>query len=609
MKLRTRIQLTRGGIWLGVAAAILSLTNFHWIGYTATGLWLIGSRQFLHALVLPLLFPFARCRNGECGYLIPLTQFWSCGGHYKHPVPVHALAFRCSEGHEIKDFDCPRCNKSTIQLQKGTGARLHRGTIIGNPMAVAPSEWRPYELRLWPAGFLRRRFGADSRILLGFDRRHRFSAWQKLYRRCLGRPLHRKLLVEESTLGRHAAFIGATGQGKSVLMTSIIAQKMQHGQGLTVIDPTGDLIRDVLRQVPERRRNDVLLIRISDSHCPIRLNLLHAHDEIEELNINNEVLSSLRRLARSWGDSIALQIDRAIDTVRPLGGSLQDVYDLFTDSDARYRIANEIKDGELREFWLHEYAKSSYRSRSPVITKLRPLVNHKLLGPILCSRESNFDPDSIIGESKIVLLDLSTGSHVTDVNTIVGTFVFTKLIAAAWRRGKQSQKDSAVKRMRHTIFVDEAQNYMHHDMGVQTIISEARKFKLTLAIATTHVDLLSDSVRKAVINNMGLLAVFWVGPEDAAMFKRGFQGVTEEDIASLDIGQCIIRNHRTTSFVRTRFPLPKPAVDSTAYIENRMLSWNETTKTQLEVNSRAHAILKTENGLLDRLPVVCEGVT
>ena len=402
------------------------------------------------------------------------------------------------------------------------------------------------------------------------------------------------------------AFIGATGQGKSVLMTSIIKQKMEQGEGLTVIDPTGDLIRDVLRHVPLQRCNDVILIRISDPQCPMRLNLLHAHDEIEALNINNEVLTSLQRLARSWGDNISLNIDRAIDTVRPIGGSLQDVYDLFTSSEARHRIASQIDDPELQEFWLDEYAKSSYKSRSPVITKLRPVVNHKLLGPILCSRESNFDPDEIIRDSKVVLLDLSTGSHITDVNTIVGTFAFTKLIAAAWRRGKQSQEDSSIERIRHTIFVDEAQNYMHKDMGVQTIISEARKFKLTLALATTHIDLLSDSVRKAVINNMGLLAVFWVGPEDAAMFKRGFQGVSEDDIARLDIGQCIVRNHRTTRFVKTQFPLSLPAIDLTKHIEERMHAMND----QLQAVEQPAALATPQDASMAEPSAlaVCEGV-
>lgn len=608
MKLRTQILLARGVISTMVSVLLLAAAQTHWIAAVCAGAWLAVSRRVMHRLVLPQLFPYARCKNRECGYMIPLVQYWGCkGGHYKHHAPTHALAYCCCDGHVIKSFECPRCNRSTVQLQKGTSGRLCAGVIHSNPMLMSAAEDRPTMLRSLIRRLCRRVCHDEKRFLLGTDPAFRLPPLHRVLRRLLRRPLTKEVWVPESTYGRHMAFIGATGQGKSVLLTSIIKQKMEAGEGLTVIDPTGDLITDVLRHVPWKRRDDVLLIRPSDPHCGTRMNLLHAHDEIEEININNEVLSSLQRLARSWGDNIALQIDRAIDTVRLVGGSLKDVYDLFTDTDARHQIVKQINDPELQEFWLDEFPRTSYRTRAPVITKLRPVVHHKLLAPILCSRESNFDPDAIIGERKIVLLDLSTGSHVTDVNTIVGTFVFTKLIAAAWRRGKQSQKDSSVKRIRHTLFVDEAQNYMHKEMGVQTIISEARKFKLTLALATTHIDLLNDSVRKAVINNMGLLAVFWVGPEDAAMFRRGFQGVTEEDIARLDIGQCIVRNHRTTSLVKTQFPLPLPPRDATGHIECRMREGGDPKRNNLR------PLLSEEHGkptaLAPLQQFVCEGVT
>jgi len=447
MKLQTRI-LTAGGCFrFSIPVFLLLLSQVHVLTLVVSipliAVWFRYCRLVLHRVLLPPLFPYTRCP--ACRYLIPLRQIWGCeGGHYNDHRVRHVLQFHCNEGHEIKSIQCPRdnCNKTTIQMQKGIDSKVKKAFILGNAFAIAPGEHKPSKLR---SAYRRLRFWKSKpqgmKLRIGYDRRYLLSPFGRWLRRVLHLRTRRAIDIPETVYGRHMTIFGKSGMGKSKLILSMVQRMMQQGMGLTLIDPAGDLATEIIRHVPPERVKDVLWIRISDRACPFRLNVLEAHDEIEEINLNEEILSSLKRMSQSWGEQIAYQIEMAIDTARVFGGSLKDVYDLFTNTRARDRIVGQIDDPELIEFW-ERYERTRESTRAPVIRKLRSIVKHKLLGPMLSARQSNFDPDAIIRERKIVVLDLSTGSTSEHVNVVIGTLMVSKMMAAAFRQKLDFPMDS-----------------------------------------------------------------------------------------------------------------------------------------------------------------------
>lgn len=529
----------------------------------------------LRYVFLPMLFPSARCPDRHCRYLIPLKQKWQIGIQYQHPTVAHALAVHSDEGKEIGKFECPQCpkrgTKTTILLQKGTDSKLTKGTVLGPSLTVSPDETQPHRYFTWLVGMFRR----DERsmpLLLGFDRQCVFSRPWKLLRRLLHLPIRHAVSAKESAYGRHIWIPGVSGMGKSTLIIWLLRSIFLSGGGATVIDPAGDLADDVLKQVPKNRIKDVLYIKIADRKCPFRLNLLESHDEDEALNLTDELLGTLQRISLNWGDNIALQIGLAIDTVREIGGSLKDVYDLFTIESARDRIVANVQDPELRSFW-EGFSSRSYRERAPVINKLRRIVKHPRLAPILCAKECNFDPDTVIADRKIVIVDLSTGSTSSQVNIIAGTFIVTKLVNAAYRQRNKKKHE----RIRHVLFVDEAQNYMHRGTSFDKLLSEARKYKLTLVLAHQYVKQLTEAVQDAIFQ-AGVLVCFGLIHKDAKLVKNEFEGISEEMLQRLDVGECICRVHRTTWHLKTpdpkEFPAPEGGDDPTTEIVVRMHEMN-----------------------------------
>ena len=137
----------------------------------------------------------------------------------------------------------------------------------------------------------------------------------------------------------------------------------QSGDGATFLDPAGDLSRDLIRQVPPNRIDDVLYIDVADQRFPFPFNILHAGDANERNLLVDEVLGIFKNIyQRSWGDTLSHQLRMALNAALEIGGSFEDVYNLFTRPEVRQRIVRRIKNKELRQYWEETFPGSSYRN-------------------------------------------------------------------------------------------------------------------------------------------------------------------------------------------------------------------------------------------------------
>ncbi len=583
MTLRTRILLAGGMLRFGGTGVILALSQLHWLGVIAGALWIVGCRMPLKRVLLPALFPSTRCP--KCRYLIPLRQFWGCSEHYKDHKVRHVLAFHCNEGHEIRQFECPRKDcRATVQVQKGIDSKVNKGVILGNAFAYAPEEHRLGWLRrLWRMVRYRKRQPEGLKLKLGYDRRVLQGRLLSRIRKIIGRDTRQMIEVPESVYGRHMTICGKSGMGKSKLILSMAQWMFENGMGATFVDKAGDLAREIIRIVPEHRKDDVLWIRIADRKCPFQFNILQAHDEDEAIDMNEELLHALQRISQSWGENIAYEIEIGVETAKAVNGSLKTVYDLFTNSLARDRILPKVDNPELLEFW-EKYERRTASSTSAVKRKLGRLIKHPRLGPMLSARKSNFDADTIIRDRKIVVIDLSTGSASQEVNVVLGTFLIGKIRAAAFRQ----QFIKEPERVRHWLVVDEAKNFMHRGMDFEKIFSEARKFKLSLVLANQNIGQMNEDVRSEAFGNAGVLVTFNVDNSDAKQFAERMPNATVDDITRQGVGECIAKVHNATHFVKTRLPII-PEHDPTAYIEARMQKLNHQEPDEEEFDSEEEA--------------------
>jgi hypothetical protein len=90
------------------------------------------------------------------------------------------------------------------------------------------------------------------------------------------------------------------------------------------------------------------------------------------------------------------------------------------------------------------------------------------------------------------------------------------------------------------LYVDEFQNFATPDF--ETILSEARKYKLNLTVAHQFIEQLPEEIRDAIFGNVGSLCTFRVGAEDAEFLEHYYDPVfTKQDISNLPIGNAYVR--------------------------------------------------------------------
>ena len=70
------------------------------------------------------------------------------------------------------------------------------------------------------------------------------------------------------------------------------------------------------------------------------------------------------------------------------------------------------------------------------------------------------------------------------------------------------------------LYIDEFQNVTTD--SIASILSEARKYKLGLTIAHQFIAQIDERIRDAVFGNVGSMASFRVGPDDAAYLEKQF---------------------------------------------------------------------------------------
>ena len=162
--------------------------------------------------------------------------------------------------------------------------------------------------------------------------------------------------------------------------------------------------------------------------------------------------------------------------------TLLSVLRMFTDNQFKHRIIKRIKDPLVLNFWTKEYFKWSEGYRLEAIAaiqnKIGQFFNSALIRYILGQAESAFSLSELMDNRKILLVNLSKGEIGEDASKLLGSMLVTKLQLSAMSRSRQGNLQ---QKPNFYLYIDEFQNFVTDSFA--TILSEARKYKLSLIVA------------------------------------------------------------------------------------------------------------------------------
>jgi hypothetical protein len=373
-----------------------------------------------------------------------------------------------------------------------------------------------------------------------------------------------RVALRMDDMRRHLYCCGKTGSGKSNFLLTQIVAHIESGRGVGIIDPHGQLIDDVLRRIPRARTNEVIVF--DPAAHPIGFNPLRCDTPERRPLVAAGVLTAMKKVfavdEQSAPRMLYILRNVLLALVEQPYPTLLDVPKMLADEAFRRPVVNRLSDPLVRAFWQQEFAGWNERYRTEAIAPIQNKVGQFLTSPLIRhvfdARTNSLDIRRAMDCGRIVLMNLSAGRLGEDSAALLGALLITAIEQAA-----KSRADVAESQRRDWyLFADEFPVYASTE-SLAIILSQARKYRLSLCLANQLVAQMSDELSATVFGNVGSLCVMQVGHSDAEKLADELGGdVRPEDLIALPKYHAVVRmlidGEPTRPFkIRT---LPPPAI-------------------------------------------------
>lgn len=328
--------------------------------------------------------------------------------------------------------------------------------------------------------------------------------------------------IELADRRQHVYVIGQTGAGKSTLLRNLILQDIEAGRGVALIDPHGDLAADVLENIPPWRTDHVVYFDPA-SPDPLAINLFRATGDNWHL-VASGIISAFKNIwADSWGARLEYILYATLAALLQCDNtSLLGVSRMLYDDRYRAWVVKQVKDPMVRSFWVNEFANYDRSFRQEVVSPIQNKVGQLFLAPALrnalgqVATKVNFR--FMMDEQRIFIANLSKGLIGEAHSSLLGSLLITGFEVAALSRADIAPAE----RRDFFLYADEFHHYATDSFA--SILSEARKYRLSLTLAHQYLGQLSEQISTAVFGNVGTFLAFRVSEADAGLLERQFGG-------------------------------------------------------------------------------------
>lgn len=333
--------------------------------------------------------------------------------------------------------------------------------------------------------------------------------------RTAGLTLASPVMLGEDDRRRHLYLVGKTGTGKSTLILSLILADLRAGRGLALLDPHGDLAKAVIDAMPRHRIPDCVYLDPADLEYPAGFNPLFGVEPDRRPLVAAHIVAAFRHIwADSWGPRLEYLLQNSLRLLLDGAGStLLGLPALLVNEDYRERLLRTCRDAQVRQFWTQEIAawgdQFKAEAMSPLQNKIGALLAPPMIRNILGQHRPTLDIPAIMNSNRILIANLSKGELGEGPSYLLGALLSTAFAQGAQARALISEHE----RRDFHLYADEFQNFATDSFA--SILSEARKYRLSLTLAHQFLGQLPPLLRKAVLGNAGSLIVFRIGAEDA----------------------------------------------------------------------------------------------
>ena len=344
----------------------------------------------------------------------------------------------------------------------------------------------------------------------------------------------RRFGIKTDDRRRHMYIVGKTGMGKSTMMENMVLDDIYTGHGVGLVDPHGDFAEKIIDFIPPKRINDVVYVNPSDLEYPIGFNILEVHNEEQKHLVVAGLMGIFKKI---WPDVWSARMEYILNNtllalIEYPGSTLMGINRILSDKKYRRKVVAKVSDPVIKAFWNVEFAgyteKYAQEAVAPIQNKIGQFLSANVIRNMVAQVKSTIDIRKLMDDGKIIIMNLSKGRIGEDNSRLLGGMLITKIQLAAMERVDTPEAE----RRDFFLYVDEFQNFATPSFA--NILSEARKYRLSLIMAHQYIAQLDEIVADAVFGNVGTIISFRVGGADSEVLTKEFTPVfLEEDLVNI----------------------------------------------------------------------------
>lgn len=380
---------------------------------------------------------------------------------------------------------------------------------------------------------------------------------------------------------KHLHVVGPTGSGKTALLANLIAQDMQAGRGVILIESKGDLFAEALARVPEHRVKDVVLLDVTDTKHPVGFNILQGSPYVVAADIQRLFDHLYPQDAR--GVRVRQGFYHLVLTLMMTTGSTEkltfaDIQPLAVPTQAQQDFSDQLVRGvsgveELASWWADIKAMPRQKREfyfKPLMDRTWQLTSRRSLRNIIGQSMSTVDLRTIIRKEEILLVNLGRAVEGKDTAGLLGSLLLNSVWSAV-------QGGAANPNRPTMLYLDEFQDFLALPIAPADMFAQARSLGLAMTVAHQYLGQLGCELQDATDANARSKVAFQSSGDEAKNLARGFGGsVTEDDLINLARFEVIAKLATHTGVSAPFTAVTQPPLDETGFAEEARAHSQET---------------------------------
>ncbi len=307
-----------------------------------------------------------------------------------------------------------------------------------------------------------------------------------------------RLTLPEKIRNEHMHIIAGSGHGKTQLLQSMILDDIDMGNSVVVIDSQRDMIKKLLRVVPEDK---LVYIDPTDEYAPA-INLFGQRNNDEQsiataVELYEYIFSALDTELTTKQATVYRFVSRLMMTIP--NATIHTMREVLEQGLGGYAVYLSQLNETAQAFFRNQYETRNYNdTRAQILQRLYTVLENETFARMFGVTENKIDLSQLLDTGHVVLVNTAKSLLKAQGASLLGRFWIARVAQAVFERTSHRQ--------RTYLYIDEAVDYLssQSDTMLSTLFSQGRKYELGLILAHQYLSQLPPQIADSIHANTAI---------------------------------------------------------------------------------------------------------